>query len=74
MPSGNVTVTVDFGSACPVMCLLSLVTSSTDGLSGAVVSVTVTVFASDVLPSLSAAVTLISSSPFNSTSSGMSTV
>ena len=44
MPSGNVTVTVEPGSALPVICVSSLVTGLIVGTDGAVVSVT-TVFA-----------------------------
>ena len=57
MPSGNVTVTVEPGSALPVICVSSLVTGFTDGTVGAVVSVTTVVAGSDSLPSLSVAVT-----------------
>ncbi len=41
MPSGNVNLTVEFGSAWPVTWVASLVTSFTVGASGAVASVTV---------------------------------
>ncbi len=40
VPSGNVTVTVEPGSALPVTVLSSLDTGFTDGTVGAVVSVT----------------------------------
>ena len=53
MPSGNVTVTVEPGSALPVICVSSLVTGLTVGTDGAVVSVTTVDAGSDVLPSLS---------------------
>ena len=71
MPSGNVTVTVEFGSALPVICVSSLVTGLTVGASGAVVSVTTVVAGSDVLPALSVAVTGNSSPPFKSSESGI---
>ncbi len=74
MPSGNVTVTVEPGSAVPLTVVSSLVTSFTVGASGAVVSTTVVVVSDDVLPSLSSATTLISSPPSNFTVVGMSTV
>ena len=47
VPSGNVTVTVEPGSALPVICVSSLVTGFTDGAVGAVVSVTTVVAGSD---------------------------
>ena len=71
VPSGNVTVTVEFGSALPVICVSSLVTGFTDGTVGAVVSVTTVVALSDVLPALSVAVTGNSSPPFKSSESGI---
>ncbi len=71
-PSGNVTVTVDPGSALPVIVLSSLVTGLTDGTVGAVVSVTTVVAGSDLLPSLSVAVTGSVSPPFKSSLDGMS--
>src|SRR5699024_6187747 len=74
VPSGNVTVTVEPGSAVPLTVVASLVTSFTVGASGAVVSLTVVVASSDLLPSLSAATTLIGSPPSNLTSDGISTV
>ncbi len=52
LPSGNVTVTVEPGSAVPPIVVSSLVTSFTVGASGAVLSFTVVVASSDVLPSL----------------------
>ena len=73
-PSGNVTVTVEFGSALPVICVSSLVTGLTVGASGAVVSVTVVVAGSDLLPSLSVAVTGNVSPPFKSSFAGISIV
>ena len=72
MPSGNVTVTVEPGSALPVICVSSLVTGFTDGTVGAVVSVTTVVAGSDSLPSLSVAVTGNVSPPFRSSFAGMS--
>ncbi len=74
VPSGNVTVTVEPGSAVPLTVVSSLVTSFTVGASGAVVSVTVVVASSDVLPSLSLEVTTSSSPPSKSTFVGISTV
>ena len=74
VPSGNVTVTVEPGSALPLIVVSSLVTSFAVGVSGAVVSVTVVVASSDSLPSLSVAVTTISSPPFKSTFDGISIV
>ncbi|COE63825.1 Uncharacterised protein [Streptococcus pneumoniae] len=71
-PSGNVTVTVDPGSALPVIVLSSLVTGFTEGTVGAVVSVTTVVAGSDLLPSLSVAVTGSVSPPFKSSLDGMS--
>ncbi|COE63800.1 Uncharacterised protein [Streptococcus pneumoniae] len=73
-PSGNVTVTVDPGSALPVICVSSLVTGFTDGTVGAVVSVTTVVAGSDLLPSLSVAVTGSVSPPFRSSFAGISIV
>ncbi len=74
LPSGNVTVTVEPGSAVPPIVVSSLVTSFTVGADGAVVSLTVVVASSDLLPSLSAATTLIGSPPSNLTSDGISIV
>ncbi len=74
VPSGNVTVTVEPGSAVPLTVVSSLVTSFTVGASGAVVSVTVVVASSDVLPSLSSATTLIVSLPSKLTFDGISIV
>ncbi len=74
VPSGNVTVTVDPGSAVPLIVVSSLVTPFTVGASGAVVSTTVVVASDDVLPSLSVATTLMSSPPSKSTSDGISIV
>ncbi len=74
VPSGNVTVTVEPGSAVPLTVVSSLVTPFTVGASGAVVSLTVVVASSDLLPSLSAATTLIGSPPSKSTSDGISIV
>ena len=74
VPSGNVTVTVDPGSAVPPIVVSSLVTSFTVGASGAVVSTTVVVASDDVLPSLSVATTLIGSPPSNLTFDGISIV
>ena len=74
VPSGNVTVTVEPGSAVPPIVVSPLVTSFTIGVSGAVVSLTVVVASSDLLPSLSVAKTLISSPPSKSTFDGISTV
>ena len=70
-PSGNVTVTVDPGSALPVIVLSSLVTGFTEGTVGAVVSVTTVVAGSDLLPSLSVAVTGNVSPPFKSSLDGI---
>ncbi|COF50315.1 Uncharacterised protein [Streptococcus pneumoniae] len=72
VPSGNVTVTVEPGSALPVIVLSSLVTGLTDGTVGAVVSVTTVVDGCDSLPSLSVAVTGNVSPPFRSSFAGMS--
>ena len=72
MPSGNVTVTVEPGSALPVIVLSSLVTGLTDGTVGAVVSVTTVVAGSDSFPSLSVAVTGSVSPPFRSSLAGIS--
>ena len=72
MPSGNVTVTVEPGSALPVIVLSSLVTGLIVGTVGAVVSVTTVVVLSDVLPSLSVAVTSNVSPPFRSSLAGIS--
>ncbi|SCS96243.1 Uncharacterised protein [Staphylococcus cohnii subsp. cohnii] len=74
LPSGNVTVTVEPGSAVPPIVVSSLVTSFTVGASGAVVSLTVVVASSDVLPSLSLEVTIMFSPPSNLTSDGISIV
>ncbi|WP_176721725.1 hypothetical protein [Staphylococcus xylosus] len=74
MPSGNVTVTVEPGSAVPLTVVASLVTSFTVGSSGAVVSTTVVVASADVLPSLSLAVTTSSSPPSNLIFDGISIV
>ncbi len=74
LPSGNVTVTVEPGSAVPLTVVASLVTPFTVGASGAVVSLTVVVASSDLLPSLSVATTLISSPPSKSTFDGISIV
>ncbi len=74
VPSGNVTVTVEPGSAVPPIVVSSLVTSFTVGADGAVVSLTVVIVSSDVLPTLSLEVTLISSPPSKSTFDGISTV
>ncbi|COE63784.1 Uncharacterised protein [Staphylococcus warneri] len=71
VPSGNVTVTVEFGSALPVIVVSSLVTGLTVGASGAVVSVTSVVATSDLLPALSVEVTGNSSPPFKSSSVGI---
>ena len=54
--------------------MASLVTSFTVGASGAVVSVTFAELGSEVLPSLSVAVTCSSSPPFRSTLDGISIV
>ena len=72
MPSGNVTVTVEPGSALPVICVSSLVTGLIVGTDGAVVSVTTVDAGSDVLPSLSVDVTGNVSPPFKSSLDGMS--
>ncbi len=74
VPSGNVTVTSESGSAVPLTVVSSLVTSFTVGASGAVVSTTVVVASSDVLPSLSLEVTTSSSPPSKFTFVGISTV
>ncbi len=74
LPSGNVTVTVDPGSAVPPIVVSSLVTPFTVGADGAVVSLTVVVASSDVLPSLSLEVTIMFSPPSNLTSDGISIV
>ncbi len=74
LPPGNVTVTVDPGSAVPPIVVSSLVTSFTVGADGAVVSTTVVVASSDLLPSLSAAVTTMFSPPFRSIFVGISIV
>ncbi len=74
LPPGNVTVTVEPGSAVPPIVVSSLVTPFTVGASGAVVSLTVVVASSDLLPSLSVATTLIGSPPSKSTSDGISIV
>ena len=66
MPSGNLTVTVEPGSAVPVTSLSVLFTPLTDGLFGAVASVTVFLVSPETLPSLSFAVTVISSPPSKS--------
>ena len=58
----------------PLTVVASLVTSFTVGASGTVVSTTVVVASVDVLPSLSAATTLIGSPPSNLTSDGISIV
>ncbi|COE63898.1 Uncharacterised protein [Streptococcus pneumoniae] len=71
MPSGNVTVTVEPGSALPVICVSSLVTGLTVGTDGAVVSVTTVDAGSDVLPSLSVDVTGNVSPPFKSSLVGI---
>ncbi len=67
-------MTVDPGSAVPPIVVSSLVTSFTVGADGAVVSTTVVVASDDVLPSLSVAVTTMSSPPSKSTSDGISIV
>ncbi len=74
LPPGNVTVTVDPGSAVPPIVVSSLVTSFTVGAAGAVMSFTVVVASSDVLPSLSLEVTIMFSPPSNLTSDGISIV
>ncbi len=71
VPSGNVTVTVDPGSAVPSIVVSSLVTSFTVGASGAVVSLTVVVKESEIFPLLSIADINSSSSPFKSIFSGI---
>ncbi len=71
MPSGNVTVTVEPGSALPVIVLSSLVTGLIVGTVGAVVSVTTVVDGCDSLPSLSVAVTGNVSPPFRSSLAGI---
>ncbi|COE67763.1 Uncharacterised protein [Staphylococcus warneri] len=72
LPSGNVTVTVEPGSALPVIVLSLLVTGLTVGTDGAVVSVTTVVAGSDSLPSLSVDVTGNVSPPFKSSLAGIS--
>ena len=71
---GMFTVTSEPGSALPLIASSSLFTSSADGASGAVLSATVVVVASEVLPALSVAVTSSSSPPCRSTLSGILTV
>lgn len=72
--SGNVTVTSEFGSAVPLTCVSSLVNSFTVGASGAVISVTVVVASSDMLPALSFEVAVTSSPPTKSMFDGISIV
>lgn len=67
------TVIVEPGSALPLTDGLSLVISSAVGASGAVLSDTVVVALSEVLPALSVAVTSSSSPPLRLTLSGIST-
>ncbi len=74
MPSGNVTVTVEPGSAVPLTCVSSLVTSFTVGPSGAVVSTTVVFTESEILPLLSIEAINSSSPPTKSISFGISIV
>ncbi len=74
MPSGNVTVTVEPGSAVPPIVVSSLVTSFTVGASGAVVSTTVVLTGSVSLPASSVDVTCISSPPSKLTSFGIAIV
>ena len=74
MPSGNVNLTVEFGSAVPFITLSLLVTSLTVGASGAVVSTTVVVLGSDSLPVSSVAVAVNVSPPSRFTSDGISTM
>ena len=74
VPSGKRTVTSDPASALPVMASSSLFTSSAVGASGAVLSATVVVVLSEVLPAWSVAVTSSSSPPCKSTSLGILTV
>ncbi len=74
VPPGNVTVTVEPGSAVPPIVVSSLVTPFTVGVSGAVVSTTVVVASSDLLPSLSVAITTMFSPPFRSIFVGISIV
>ncbi len=71
LPSGNVTVTVEPGSAVPPIVVSSLVTSFTVGASGAVMSFTVVVASSYVLTSLYLEVTIMFSPPSNLTSDGI---
>ena len=74
MPSGNVTVTVEFGSAVPLTSVAFVSTSFIVGASGAVASTTVVVALSDSLPSASLEVALIVSPPLSDIFSGMCTV
>ena len=71
---GMFTVTSEPGSALPLIASSSLFTSFAVGASGAVLSATVVVALSEVLPALSVAVTSSSSPPWRSTLSGISTV
>ncbi len=73
-PLGNVTLTVEFASACPFNCLLLLLTSFNVGASGAVMSVTIRVATGDSLPALSVAIALNTSPPWRVTPLGISTV
>ncbi len=72
--SGNVTVTVDPGSALPIICVSSLVTSFIVGASGAVVSLTVVLTGSVSLPVSSVDITCNSSPPSKSTSFGIAII
>src|SRR5699024_5730966 len=56
VPSGNVTVTVEPGSAVPLTVVASLVTSFTVGASGAVASTTIVEASVDLLLDLSCAI------------------
>ncbi|SCS96213.1 Uncharacterised protein [Staphylococcus cohnii subsp. cohnii] len=71
VPPGNVTVTVDPGSAVPPIVVSSLVTSFTVGAAGAVMSFTVVVIESEIFPLPSIADINSSSSPFKSIFSGI---
>ena len=74
LPLGNVTFTVEPGSAVPVTLSSLLFTSLTSGASGAVLSDTTVCAGSETLAFLSLAVTSMFSPPLRVTSSGIFTV
>ena len=74
VPSGNVTVTSEPGSAWPVTWVASLVTSFTVGASGAVASTTVVSVLSDSFPDSSLVLAVMFSPPTRFKFEGISIV